>query len=488
MRIFQLKGYKAMLVVTCLLFGGADLHARSLPDFTKMVEEYSPAVVNISTKQKPKKVAKEPVSPHYKIPNLPEDSPLNDLFKHFFGAPHSPGGSGGGSPHGPGFEGQSLGSGFIISKDGYLMTNRHVVDGADEIIVRLSDHREFKAELVGSDPRSDVALLKIEADDLPVVAINQTKDLKVGEWVLAIGSPFGFDHSVTAGIVSAKGRSLPHENYVPFIQTDVAINPGNSGGPLFNLDGEVVGINSQIYSRTGGFMGLSFAIPIDMAMNVVEQIKNKGFVTRGWLGVLIQDVTRELAESFGLSRPYGALVAQVQPGSPSEKAGIIAGDVILNFNGDEVANSASLPPMVGASPADRPAAVEILRQGKHQTIEVIIGALPEDAALKMGSAGSHAIPDNKMGVVVRELTAEEREQLELKAEGGVLVKEVKAGAAQKAGIRKGDVIQMINNVWLKDRADFKQQVEDLPEGKSVAVLVYRRQGPIFLALRLPEDE
>ena len=487
MRVFQLKGYKAMLVVACLLFGVMDLQARSLPDFTKMVEEYSPAVVNISTKQKPKKSLKERIAPHYKMPDLPEDSPLNDLFKHFFGAPHGPGGPGG-SPHGPGFEGQSLGSGFIISKDGYLMTNHHVVDGADEIIVRLSDHREFKAELIGSDQRSDIALLKIEAEDLPVVAINETKDLKVGEWVLAIGSPFGFDHSVTQGIVSAKGRSLPRENYVPFIQTDVAINPGNSGGPLFNLDGEVVGINSQIYSRTGGFMGLSFAIPIDMAMNVVEQIKDKGFVTRGWLGVLIQDVTRELAESFGLSRPYGALVSQVQPGSPSEKAGLKTGDVILSFNGDEVANSASLPPMVGASPVDRPAEVEILRQGKRQTVEVLIGALPEDAELKMGSARSHPAQGNRIGVTVRELTSEEREQLGLEAEGGVLVNEVVAGPALEAGIRKGDVLQMINNVWLKGVADFKEQIKELPEGKSVAVLVYRRQGPIFLALRLAEDE
>ncbi len=487
MRIFQLKGHKVVLAATFLLFFGAmDLQAGSLPDFTQMVEKYSPAVVNISTKQKPKKSLMDRLPPNYKIPDLPEDSPLNDLFRHFFGAP--PHGPGGGSPHGHGFEGQSLGSGFIISKDGYLMTNHHVVDWADEIIVRLSDHREFKAELVGSDQRSDIALLKIDADDLPVVAINKTKELKVGEWVLAIGSPFGFDHSVTAGIVSAKGRSLPRENYVPFIQTDVAINPGNSGGPLFNLNGEVVGINSQIYSRTGGFMGLSFAIPIDMAMNVVEQIKEKGFVTRGWLGVLIQDVTRELAESFGLSRPYGALVSQVQPGSPSEKAGLQTGDVILSFNGDEVANSAALPPMVGASLIDHPAAVEILRQGKRQTVEVVIGALPEDASLSMGGAGSHSVRGNRIGVKVRELTSEERDQLGLEATGGVLVDEVKAGPAQEAGVRKGDVIQMINNVRLKDVADFKQQVKELPADKSVAVLVYRRHGPIFLALRLPKNE
>ncbi|MCF6354419.1 MAG: DegQ family serine endoprotease [Candidatus Polarisedimenticolaceae bacterium] len=487
---FQLKGRKAALVVSgLLLLGMMNLQAGSLPDFTQMVEEYSPAVVNISTKQKPRKSMMDRLPPKYQIPDLPKDSPLNDLFRHFFGAPpHGKGGPGGGSPHGHGFEGQSLGSGFIISEDGYLMTNHHVVDGADEIIVRLSDHREFKAELIGSDKRSDIALLKIEAEDLPVVAISQTKELKVGEWVLAIGSPFGFDHSATAGIVSAKGRSLPRENYVPFIQTDVAINPGNSGGPLFNLQGEVIGINSQIYSRTGGFMGLSFAIPIDMAMNVVEQIKEKGFVTRGWLGVLIQDVTRELAESFGLSRPYGALVSQVQPGSPSEKAGLQTGDVILSFNGEEVANSAALPPMVGASLVDHPAKLEILRQGERQTVEVVIGTLPDDAKSGSGSAGSRTAQGNRIGLKVRELTAEERNRLGLEAEGGVLVEEVTAGPAQEAGVRKGDVIQMINNVRLKDVASFNQQVKDLPTGKSVAVLIYRRHGPIFLAFKLPKDE
>lgn len=486
MRMFQ--GYKVVFICM-LLFGVVNLQAGSLPDFTQMVEEYSPAVVNISTKLKPKKSMIDRLPPKYQIPDLPKDSPLNELFQHFFGVPpHGKGGSGGSSPHGRGFDGQSLGSGFIISKDGYLMTNHHVVDGAEEIIVRLSDHRELQAELIGSDKRSDIALLKIEAENLPVVTINQTKELKVGEWVLAIGSPFGFDHSVTAGIVSAKGRSLPRENYVPFIQTDVAINPGNSGGPLFNLDGEVVGINSQIYSRTGGFMGLSFAIPIGMAMNVVNQIKDKGFVTRGWLGVLIQDVTRELAESFGLSRPYGALVSRVQPGSPSEKAGLQTGDVILSFNGEEVANSAALPPMVGASLVDRPAAVEILRQGERQTVEVMIGALPDDARQGMGHAGSHAVRDNRIGVKVRALTSEERDQLKLDAEGGVLVEEIKAGPAKEAGVRKGDVIQMLNNVRLKDVADFNKRVEELPTGRSVAVLVYRRHGPIFLAFKLPKDE
>ena len=480
-----LKGRMALLTAfTLLLFFITDLHARSLPDFTEMVEKYSPAVVNISTKQKAKKSILERLPPQYQIPDLPEDSPLNDLFRRFFGDPR-------GGPHGDphGFEGQSLGSGFIVSEDGYLLTNHHVIDGADEIVVRLSDHREFVADLVGSDPRSDIAVLKIKAENLPVVKINQSRELKVGEWVLAIGSPFGFDHSATAGIVSAKGRSLPSENYVPFIQTDVAINPGNSGGPLFNLDGEVVGINSQIYSRTGGFMGLSFAVPIEIAMNVANQLKTKGYVTRGWLGVLIQDVTRELAESFGLSRPYGALVAQVQPDSPAEKAGLKAGDVILAFNGTEVASSAALPPMVGASPVDKPAKVEILRKGERQTVEVVIGELPEDGGASLGSVKPGSARGSRIGMIVREISPEEKSQLGLeKDDGGVLVEEVKEGPAREAGIRKGDVIQMINNVWLKDIDDFKQQMKELPSGKSVAVLVYRRNGPIFLALRLPDDK
>jgi serine protease Do len=459
-----------------MLFAVTDLSARNLPDFTHMVEQYGPAVVNISTKQR--KSLMQRIPPQYRIPDLPEDSPLNDLFRHFFGDP--PGGM-------PEHDAQSLGSGFIISADGYLLTNHHVVDGADEIMVRLTDHRELVAEVIGSDPRSDIALLKIEADNLPVVKITREKSVKVGEWVLAIGSPFGFDHSATAGIISAKGRSLPSENYVPFIQTDVAINPGNSGGPLFNLDGEVIGVNSQIYSRTGGFMGLSFAIPIDVAMTVADQLKAKGYVTRGWLGVLVQDINRELAESFGLSRPYGALVAQVQPESPAAKGGLQAGDVILTFNGKEVTDSAALPPMVGASPVDLPAKVGILRQGKQQTLEVVIGELPEEDEMRQASVQPGTARGNRIGVTVRELNKEEKERLGLEKETGLLVEEVKAGPAYEAGIRKGDVIQMINNVWLENLDDFRQQMEELPKGKSVAALIYRRSGPLFLALRMPED-
>ncbi len=293
--------------------------ANGLPDFTDLVEKNNKAVVNISTTQKAQQ--------HSVLPEgfeFPENQPYSDLLKHFFGGQ-------GQRPRQR--ESRSLGSGFIISNDGFLLTNHHVVKNADEIFVRLQDRRELKAELIGSDERTDVALLKVDAKDLPVVKLGSSKSLKVGEWVFAIGSPFGFDSSVTAGIVSAKGRSLPKENYVPFIQTDVAINPGNSGGPLFNLEGEVVGINSQIYSRSGGFMGLSFAIPIDVALNVSNQLKESGHVIRGWLGVRIQDVTRELAESFEMDKPQGALVAQIVPDSPAEKAGIQVGDVVTTIDG-----------------------------------------------------------------------------------------------------------------------------------------------------------
>ncbi|MDX1594207.1 MAG: trypsin-like peptidase domain-containing protein, partial [Gammaproteobacteria bacterium] len=310
----RLVSQKARILLSVLLLTAWSVSAMAavnLPDFTGLVEQQSPAVVNISTTQN---VAQRR-GPRMEMPDLPEDSPFGDLFRHFFGE---------GEGQGKGLEipehqTQSLGSGLIISEDGYVITNAHVIKDADEIVVRFSDRRQLVAEVVGTDPRSDVALLKVDAEDLPVVRIGNSEKLKVGEWVLAIGSPFGFDYSVTAGIVSALGRNLPRENYVPFIQTDVAINPGNSGGPLFNLAGEVVGVNSQIYSRTGGFMGVSFAIPIHVVLNVYEQIRDKGAVTRGWLGVLIQDVTQELAESFGMRKPRGALVSKVLDDSPARK-------------------------------------------------------------------------------------------------------------------------------------------------------------------------
>jgi serine protease Do len=445
-----------------------------LPDFTELVQSYGPAVVNISTTQK-----KQIRSPHrlpkgLEIPDIPEDSPFYEFFRRFFG-------EGGEAEE---YDAQSLGSGFLLSTDGYVVTNHHVVKDAEEVIVRLSDRRELTAEVVGSDERSDIAVLKVKGDGFPSVKLGRSADLRVGEWVLAIGSPFGFDHSVTAGIVSAIGRSLPSENYVPFIQTDVAINPGNSGGPLFNLDGEVVGVNSQIYSRTGGFMGLSFAIPIDVAMDVVEQIKSHGKVSRGWLGVLIQDVTRELAESFGMERPHGALVARVLPDSPASAAGFAVGDVVVEFDGKPVAHSSDLPPMVGRTRAGSKVPVKVLREGKPKTLTVAIAELPEDTEVQ-ARVGGHGGPssDQRLGVAVTDLTPEQREELEV-GEGGVLVAEVKDGAAHRAGVRQGDVILMIDGVGVKNAVHFKELAAGLEGEKPVPLLVQRRGNPLFLALRL----
>ncbi|MDH5546786.1 MAG: DegQ family serine endoprotease [Gammaproteobacteria bacterium] len=448
----------------------------NLPDFTQLVEKTSPAVVNISTVQK-----KAPKAHMRRPQQMPEEGPFGEWFKHFFGEE----GEGFGGPGGPERDSQSLGSGFILSADGYVLTNNHVIEDADEIIVRLNDRRELNAEVIGRDERSDLALLKVKATDLPVVNIGKSKELKVGEWVLAIGSPFGFDYSVTSGIVSAKGRSLPKENYVPFIQTDVAINPGNSGGPLFNLDGEVVGINSQIYSRTGGYMGVSFAIPIDVAMNVVEQLKNKGKVIRGWLGVLIQDVTRELAESFGMDKPHGALVARVLPDSPAQDAKFEVGDIIVRFNGREIDHSSDLPPIVGITPIDKSVPVDIIRDGKKKKLMVKIGELPAEDDVKIAS-GNGNTKSKRIAVEVTAITDEQRERLELNDKGGVLVKEVQQGPAHDAGIRRGDVILTINNVDIKDAKHFTEVVEKLPEGKSVPVLVHRRGSPIFLAMKVED--
>jgi serine protease Do len=337
---------------------------------------------------------------------------------------------------------------------------------------------------VGSDERSDIALLKLDAEDLPVVSIGDSSKLKVGEWVLAIGSPFGFDHTVTAGIVSAKGRPLPRENYVPFIQTDVAINPGNSGGPLFDVNGNVVGINSQIYSRTGGFMGLSFSIPIDMAMQVVEQLKKSGHVARGWLGVLIQDVTRELAESFGMDKPHGALIAKVMPGSPAEKAGFEVGDIVTRFNGQEIDRSSNLPPMVGISPVGEKVKVEILRKGKYKELRVKLGELPEED-MQVAQGAPRPASESRLKVSVADLSPEQRDKLEIK-KGGVLVTQVLAGPGRKSGVRRGDVVLTVNNIDIKDAKHFREVVKDLPSDKSVPLLVQRRGGPVFLALKVTD--
>jgi len=449
--------------------------ARMLPEFTQLVEDYGPAVVNIgTTSTKPRRPPGVPKDFH-----IPEDSPLHDFLKKFFEGEE---GFGNSEPS------QSLGSGFVISRDGYVVTNNHVVKDADEIIVRLSDRREFKAKPVGTDERTDLAVLKIDADNLPTVRIGNSTDLKVGEWVLAIGSPFGFEHSATAGIVSAKGRSLPNENYVPFIQTDVAINPGNSGGPLFNLDGEVVGVNSQIFSGTGGFMGLSFAIPIEVVMNVYQQLREKGTVSRGWLGVLIQDVTHDLAESFGMDKPQGALVSKVVPDGPAARAGIQAGDVVVEFNGKPIDTSADLPPMVGSAQIGDKVPVTVLRNGKEESIQVEIAELPKDAELApaLGEQAPKGSRDEQLKITVQDLTKQQREELEIE-DRGVMVTKVEEGPAYRAGLREGDVILMVDNQKIESAKQFKELIAKLSPGKSVPILIQRRGGPVFLAMKVPEQ-
>ncbi|HEY8096375.1 MAG TPA: DegQ family serine endoprotease [Methylobacter sp.] len=443
-----------------------------LPDFTEMVKTNGVAVVNISTTQKASPEAEN--APEQ--PQLPEGMPpeMEEFFKRFLEEQ-----GGGNVPR----DTTSLGSGFVISPDGYVLTNSHVVKDADEIVVKLSDHRELLAKVIGSDARTDVALLKVEAKDLPAVTIGDPNKLQVGEWVLAIGSPFGFEQSVTAGIVSAKGRSLPGGNYVPFIQTDVAINPGNSGGPLFNMEGKVVGINSQIYSRTGGFMGLSFAIPMDVVMNVVDQIKATGKAAHGWLGVQIQDVTRELAESFGMKKPQGALVSKVLPGSPAEKAELQIGDIITEFNGQPIESSGDLPPMVGITPINNKATLKIIRQGEVKTIEFKVGLLPEEVDKLAEAKTAPKLPHNRLGINVIDLTDEQRKTLEV-TKNGVLVQDVGKGPAKDAGIQRGDVILRIQNSVIRDAADFEKTVKKLPAGKSVAMLVQRQGSPVFLAIKV----
>ena len=452
--------------------------AEALPDFTEMVRQNAAAVVNISTTSKQDNSGR---SGRLFVPDVPEDSPFYDFFRKFLEeqAPDSPR-----APRHP----TSLGSGFIISDDGYIITNSHVVANAKQIMVRMSDRREFVAELVGADKRSDIALLKVDGNDLPTVSLGSSAELEVGEWVLAIGSPFGFDYSVTQGIVSAIGRSLPNENYVPFIQTDVAINPGNSGGPLFDLDGKVIGVNSQIYSRTGGFMGLSFAVPIDVVVNVYSQLRETGHVTRGWLGVLIQNVTRELAESFAMDKPHGALVAKVLDDSPAMQAGLEVGDIIVSYDGAEIAFSSDLPPLVGGSRVNSEASLEIIRAGKRKKLKVLIAELPEQNTMAGADKPEVAKVDtNAMKIVVKELTAEQRKKLELPARG-VIVEQVMKGPGSAAGIRKGDVLLMMNNTSIESVSQFTEILAGLPRNRPIPMLIQRRGTPTFLALKLADEE
>lgn len=456
-----------------------------LPDFTRLVEEYSDAVVNISTTQKIKKRS----GIQHQIPGIPNEGPFGDLFRKFFEQQNYKKNSSSNN-----FKdaitsvretNDSLGSGFIIDSDGYVVTNHHVIRDADEIIVRLKDRRELKATVVGSDARSDIALLKIEADNLPVVKIGSSSNLKVGSWVMAIGSPFGFDHSVSVGVISATGRTLPSESYVPFIQTDVAINPGNSGGPLFNLDGEVIGINSQIYSRTGGFMGLSFAIPIDVAKDIVEQLKRSGHAKWGWLGVLIQDVNKELAESFGMKKPMGAVVLRVLDDTPAKKAGIEVGDVITHFNNKTINRSSDLPLAVGQASIGSRVKVRIIRDGKQKQLKVKIAELPAEEDLAERGSDKNEAKSNRLNIDVVSLTKEQRKRANV--DNGVLVQAIEEGPASKAGIRRGDILLKLNGQTINSTKQFLTIVKQLPEDKWVRVLIQRDGSPRFLPLKISEE-
>jgi len=446
--------------------------AVDLPDFTGLVDKYGPAVVNVQATGNPDSQDQDG-----------DDQEVPEIFKRFFG-PNAP------VPH-PRGGGQrvSMGSGFIISADGYVLTNNHVVDGADNVTVRLSDRRELDAKVVGTDAQYDIALLKLNASNLPVVSLGDSKNVKAGQWVVAIGSPFGFDHSVTAGIVSAVGRNFGgiDQQYVPFIQTDVPINRGNSGGPLFNLGGQVVGINSQIFSNTGGFMGVSFAIPIDIAMSAVDQIKTTGRVSRGMIGVQIQNVGREDAKALGLPRIGGALVNKITPGGSADKAGVQVGDVILSFAGRDIATSADLPPLVGSTKPGTSADLVIFREGKTLTLPVSVGELPGDKAVASTGGGAEAATAaNALGIVVDEISAEQRKQLGLTNNEGVVVTRISGAAARRAALAPGDVILMVGRKPVKSIGDFNAAVKDVKAGDSVMLLVRRDDATSFIAVPVPK--
>ncbi len=466
------------LLLALFLPLAAAAQTRELPDFTDLVEKQGPAVVNISTSSERQAGAPQ-------IPGLDENDPLYDFFRRFM--PRQPGP--GQQPQLPGprqFEQRSLGSGFIVSQDGYVLTNSHVVNNADEITVRLNDKREFKAKVIGADARTDVAVLKIEAAALPTVKFGDPNKLRVGEWVVAIGSPFGFDNTVTAGIVSAKGRSLPQESFVPFIQTDVAINPGNSGGPLFNMRGEVVGINSQIYSRTGGFMGLSFAIPIDVAMDVQGQLRASGRVQRGRIGVVIQEVSKDLAESFGLKTPSGALVNAVEKGGPAEKAGIEVGDIITRFDGKSVGASSDLPRMVGGTRPGAKVAMQVWRKGEAKDLSVVVGELPEDRLASRVPTKAKPSPQtaNRLGLVVNDLSAEQRRDMKLNG-GGVVVEDVRQSV--RADLRPGDVITAVTSrgqtTELKSADQFNRLLSQIDRDATITLHVRRGESNLFVPIR-----
>lgn len=422
----------------------------ALPDFSDLVEDVSPSVVKINTVS---------ISEQHSSQQIPDI--FRDLFEY------------GGQPRSPAKKVRSSGSGFVISSDGYILTNHHVVDQATEIQVLFSDRSEYKATIIGSDRRSDLALLKIEAEGLDALKFANSDKLKVGEWVLAIGSPFGLDYSVTAGIVSAKGRSLPTEqgeNYVPFIQTDVAINPGNSGGPLFNLDGRVVGINSQIFSRSGGSIGLSFSIPSSVALRVVEQLKENGVVQRGWLGVAIQDVNKALAQSLELDKPRGALINAVEIDSPADKGGIEPGDVIVKLNGQDIIDADDLPHLIGMLAPETKTKIEIIRQGKRKVLKVTVGALDSDQDSVAETKDSSG---DRLGLIVKSVSEDQLRELRLR--GGVLVLEVLPDSpSAEAGIKSGDILVQLGYSRIEDTDEYQQVIADLPQNTPILVRFYRQ--------------
>ena len=465
---------KLVTISTFLLALAGTAFAKELPDFTELAEKQGPSVVNISVTQ----VVQGNGNP---FGGMQDDDQFNELFRRF-GLPMP------GMPRGQmppqDYKSQSLGSGFIISGDGYILTNAHVVNEADEVIVKLSDRREFKAKIIGADRRTDIALLKIDAAGLPKVSIGDPNQLKVGEWVAAIGSPFGLENTMTAGIVSAKGRALPQENFVPFIQTDVAINPGNSGGPLFNLKGEVVGINSQIYSRSGGSMGLSFAIPIDVAVDISNQLKAGGKISRGWLGVSIQEMTKELADSFGMKNSNGALVAGVEKNGPADKGDVQAGDVILKLDGKTINTSSDLPRAVGSVKPGKVVSVEVFRKGAVKTLSITVGEAPSDKdEVILQNKGTAKSEINRIGLVLRELTPQQKKNLNGKT--GLLVTESQ-GSAALAGIRRGDVVLGFNNNEVPTIERFNKVLAAIPNGKTVAVLVQRGDSTLYIPVKVSD--